>query len=165
MWLQRQLADGDDLSGFDCGVDELNTWLREQARRAHRQRIARIYVWVDEAEQQTVVAYAAVQPTQLTAADLTRGAAGGHSRVPGYLIARLGLHRDLQGHGLGAQLLLGTLEVCVDASAVGGGRIIVVDPIDAAATTFYEKYGFVPTLGTGSRLVMKVATAAVAIGG
>src|SRR5699024_1632330 len=165
MWLQRHLAEDDELSDFDCGVEELNVWLREHARRPHRQRVVRVYVWVDEAEPHTVVAYAAIQPTQVTADDLTRGLGGGHSRVPGYLIARLGLHQELQGQGLGVQLLLGTLEVCVDASAVGGGRIIVIDPIDAATTTFYEKYGFVPTLGAGSRLVMKVATAAAAIGG
>ncbi|WP_338751852.1 GNAT family N-acetyltransferase [Janibacter alittae] len=163
MWLQRQLADDDELSGFDCGVHDLDAWLYRHAHRMHRQGIVRVYVWVNEATPDDVVAYAAIQPTQVVARDLTRGTAGGHSLVPGYLIARLALHRDLQGQGEGAQLLLSALEVCLAAADVGGGRIIVVDPIDETARAFYETFGFTPTKGPGDRLVMKMSTAAAAL--
>lgn len=46
---------------------------------------------------------------------------------------------------------------------VGGGRIIVMDPIDQAARDFYRHHDFVPTKGD-DRLVMKVATAEAALG-
>ena len=61
------------------------------------------------------------------------------------------------------ELLVRSLETCVAAAKVGGGRIIVVDPIDQAARDFYRHHDFVPTKGD-DRLVMKVATAEAALG-
>lgn len=163
MLLHRLLLPDDDVSDFDCGVPSLDRWLVANAARAHGQGIVRVYVWVDEGEPCRVVAYAAVQPTQVASTALSHAQAGGHSTVPGYLIARLALERTLHGDGLGAELLVRMLEVCVDASHIGGGRVVVVDPIDEAATAFYEKFGFTRTKGPGSRLVMKMTTAAAAL--
>ena len=123
----------------------------------------RVYVWVDDAEPDLVVAYTAIQPTQVAARVLSRSQSGGHSTVPGYLIAKLALERTLHGSGLGAELLVRSLEICVAAAKVGGGRIIVVDPIDGAAHDFYRHHDFAPTKDDG-RLVMKVATAEAALG-
>ena len=164
MFVHRLLSPDDDVTGFDCGVASLDTWLHANAARSHQQGVARVHVWVDESEPQRVVAYTAIQPTQLASRHLSRGQAGGHTAVPGYLIARLALDRELHGSGLGAELLIRALEVCVDASMIGGGRIIAVDPIDDAAATFYTKFGFTPTKGPGDRLVMKMSTAAAAVG-
>jgi ribosomal protein S18 acetylase RimI-like enzyme len=83
---------------------------------------------------------------------------GGYSTVPGYLIGRLALHRELQGRGLGTQLLLDALEVIAAAAEHGAGRVIVVDAIDEHAAAFYERHDFMRVRG-GMRLVMKVATA------
>lgn len=63
----------------------------------------------------------------------------------------------------GVELLVRKLQVCVDAAYIGSGRVIVVDPIDDAATEFYGAFGFVPTKGPSSRMVMKVSTAAAAL--
>ena len=164
MWLQRQLTEDDDLSEFRWGVDSLDEWLRDHAARSHAQGITRVHVLVDESNPSVVVGYAAIQPTQVAARGLTRAVAGGHRVVPGYLVARLALHTDLQGQGLGAQLLPGTLELCVNAAAIGGARVIVVDPIDASAADFYMRFGFSPTKGPEGRLVVKVASAAAVIG-
>lgn len=163
MFLFRPLAPDDEVTGFDCGSPPLNSWLTTSAARAHVQDIVRVYVWVDEDAPHRVVAYAAVRPTRIAARSLTRGEAGGHTTVPAYLIARLALHRDLHGRGLGGELLFRMVEVCIDASRIGGGRVIVVDPIDDAATRFYERFGFGPTKGPDARLVMKVSTAEAAL--
>ena len=164
MFVHRLLSPDDDVTGFNSGVASLDHWLTANAARSHRQGVIRVYVWVDESEPQRVVAYTAIQPTRLTSGTLSRMQTGGHTNVPGYLIARLALDHRLHGTGLGAQLLIGTLEVCVDAAHVGGGRVIVVDPIGATAASFYENFGFTPTKGPSGRLVMKVSTAAAAIG-
>lgn len=163
MFVHRLLLPDDDLDRFDCGVTALNDWLTSHAQRAHQQGVVRVYVWVDDAEPDLVVAYTAIQPTQVAARGLSRSQSGGHSTVPGYLIAKLALERTLHGSGLGAELLVRSLEICVAAAKVGGGRIIVVDPIDGAAHDFYRHHDFAPTKDDG-RLVMKVATAEAALG-
>jgi hypothetical protein len=52
----------------------------------------------------------------------------------------------------------------VAASEIGGGRLIVVDAIDDEAQSLYEHYHFVPVRNRERRLVMKVSTAAKALG-
>ena len=163
MLVHRPLLPDDDLERFDCGVVALDDWLASHAQRSHEQGVVRVYVWADEAAPELVIAYVAIQPTQVAASDLSRSQSGGDSTVPGYLIAKLALDRTLQGTGLGAELLVRSLETCVAAAKVGGGRIIVVDPIDEAARDFYLHHDFVPTKADG-RLVMKVATAEAALG-
>lgn len=52
----------------------------------------------------------------------------------------------------------------VAASEIGGGWLVVVDAIDDEAPSFYEHYHFVPVRNRERRLVMKVSTAAKALG-
>ncbi|MGH3968049.1 MAG: GNAT family N-acetyltransferase, partial [Mycobacterium sp.] len=68
------------------------------------------------------------------------------------------------GQGYGEQLLLDALGKAVAASEIGGGRLVVVDAIDDDAQSFYEHYHFVPVRHRERRLVMKVSTAAKALG-
>ncbi|MDR1266429.1 MAG: hypothetical protein LBK42_12955 [Propionibacteriaceae bacterium] len=151
-----RLASWHDLAGFDCGLEALDRWLVDMARRFDAQGVARTYVWTEPGRSR-VVAYYAVAPTQLTRAELPRGAAGGHSVVPGFLLARLALDRSLQGLGLGRQLLVDALETISRAALLSGGRIVVVDPADQRAAGFYAAHDFLPT-GMGDRLYLKTAT-------
>ena len=80
------------------------------------------------------------------------------------MIARLAIDTSLRGQGYGEQLLLDALGKAVAASEIGGGRLIVVDAIDDEAQSFYEHYHFVPVRKRERRLVMKVSTAAKALG-
>lgn len=49
-------------------------------------------------------------------------------------------------------------------SEIGGGRLIMVDAIDAEAQAFYTRYGFIAVKNRERRLVMKVATVEKALG-
>lgn len=160
-----RLEDGHILEGFDCGKQSLNAWLVDDAARSDRNGIAHVYVWTPLGEPK-VCAYFAICPTEVVRKDdgVSRGPAGGYSRIPGYLIARLALDRSLHGSGYGEQLLIDALRKAVAASEIGGGRLIVVDAIDAEAAAFYGRYGFTTVRNREHRLVMKVSTAARALG-
>lgn len=161
-WISRPLDDRHDLSKFRCGVDNLDTWLRTQARRAGHSDTARTYVWTAP-ESRAVVAYYAVAPTQVRREGLSRSMAGGVSVVPAYLLARLALDRSLRDQGLGGQLLRDALELIVVAARHTAGRLIVVDAVDDSAASFYRHYDFQPVTGDPHRLVMKVTTARQAL--
>ncbi|WP_254849342.1 GNAT family N-acetyltransferase [Mycobacterium sp. GA-1841] len=153
------------LEGFDCGKESLNKWLLDDAARANRSRIAHVYVWTP-LEERRVCAYFALCPTEVVRKDdgLSSSLAGGYSRIPGYLIARLALDRSLHRSGYGEQLLVDALGKAVAASEIGGGRLVVVDAVDAEAEAFYVHFGFSPVKNRPGRLVMKVSTAAEALG-
>lgn len=160
-----RLDDDHILEGFDCGKEPLNKWLLDDAVRADNSGIAHVYVWtpVDEPK---VCAYFAICPTEVVRKDdgVSGRLAGGYSRIPGYLIARLALDSSLRGSRYGEQLLVDALGKAVAASEIGGGRLIVVDAIDAEAEAFYVHFGFSPVKNREGRLVMKVSTAAKALG-
>ena len=75
-------------------------------------------------------------------------------RVPGYLIARLALHRELHHQRLGSQLLASALTRAAFAAREIGGRSVVVDAIDDAAAQFYEHHGFPPIAAHPDRLIL-----------
>jgi predicted GNAT family N-acyltransferase len=160
-----RLGDDHTLEGFDCGKESLNTWLVGHARRADSSGVAHVYVWTPVGASK-VCAYFAMCPTEVVRKDdgVSGSMAGGYSRVPGYLIARLAIATTLHGQGYGDQLLLDALGKAVAASEIGAGRLIVVDAIDDEAQSFYEHYHFVPVKNRQRRLVMKVSTAAKALG-
>ena len=73
--------------------------------------------------------------------------------IPCYLIARLALHRDLHGQGLGSHVLADALTKAAVA-ARNVGRLVVVDAIDEAAASFYRHHGFEPIGVDERRLVL-----------
>ncbi len=160
MFESARLTDAHTLEGFDCGKESLNTWLLAHARRADSSGVAHVYVWTP------LSAYFAICPTEVLRNDdgVSGSTAGGYCRIPGYLIARLAIDTSLRVQGYGEQLLLDALGKAVAASEIGGGRIIVVDAIDDEAQSFYEHFHFIPVRNRERRLVMKVSTAAKALG-
>lgn len=115
----------------------------------------RVSVWCDPVSG-TVVGYYAIVPTNVAPEGLTRKVRGGYSGpIPGYLIAKLALSRDLHGGGYGAELLLDALEVVAAAANLGGGRLVVVDAIDEKAFGFYKHCGLTP-IGDSERLFARI---------
>ncbi len=169
-WRSGPLTPHHRTETFDSGRPTLDRWLRESALRAQLQGTAHTCAWTD-GDDPRVRAYYAVAPTEVRRADVSSGLVGGVSRIPAYLLARLALDRDLQGRGLGSQLLLDALEVVVAAADVAGGRLVVVDAIDAAAAAFYRHHDFravdfraVDDGTDDARLYLKIASARRALG-
>jgi predicted N-acetyltransferase YhbS len=112
-----------------------------------------------------VLGYFALAPHLIEREDLRRRVGRGAPRqVPAILLAKLALHTRLQGQGLGRELLIWALSTVVDAARVAGGKVVVVDAIDDAAAAFYEAHDFSTVPHNPRRLVMKLSTAAKALG-
>jgi GNAT superfamily N-acetyltransferase len=154
-WISSRLKPEHDLSGFTCGNEALDLWLKNHAVRADAQDTARTYVW---SQDNSVIAFYSIAPTEIVRAGLPSSAAGGNSVIPAYLLARLALDKSIQGQGYGSQLLLDALEVIVSASRLASGRLIVVDAIDDAAVRFYEHHGF-KLIQKTRRLFIRTASA------
>jgi GNAT superfamily N-acetyltransferase len=157
------LDDRHDLKSFSSGKLELDRWLREHARQATGQG-TRTYVVVDGDDDDAVVGYFAIVPHVLERDEAPRKLGRGSPRqIPSILLAKLALGEHLQGRGLGAELLVRALDTIIDAARVAGGKLVVVDAIDADAEAFYRHHDFQPLPGRADRLVMKLSTAARAL--
>ena len=153
---------GHDVEPFSCGNDALDEWLHRHARTATGQG-TRTYVLVDT--DGAVVGYFALTPHYLNRDEAPpRLARGAPRQIPAILLAKLAVDRSIQGQGLGAELLVRALDTIVDAARRAGGRVVVVDAIDDTAKAFYEHHDFQALPGHDRRLVMKLSTAAHALG-
>ena len=151
-----------DLGGFSCGNDELDEWLRSHADTATGQG-TRTYVLLDGAG--AVVGYFALAPHLIERDQAPRRLArGAPHQIPAILLAKLALHTSLHGQGLGAELLVQALDTVITAARRAGGRVVLVDAIDENAQQFYEHHNFEVLPGRDRRLVMKLSTAAKALG-
>jgi GNAT superfamily N-acetyltransferase len=156
-------AAGHDLHTFDSGHEALNSWLRQHAERATGQG-TRTYLLVEEATS-AVVGYFALAPHLLERDDAPSSVRrGAPRRIPAILLAELALDQNLQGRGLGAELLTHALTTILAAARTAGGRLIVVDAIDENAASFYRAHDFKPSPTDPRRLMMKLSTAAHALG-
>jgi len=157
------LAPRHDLSNFHCGNPSLDRWLHEHARHATGQG-TRTYVLVDQ-DTDEVNGYVAIAPHLLARDELpARLSRGTPARIPAILLAKLALDERLHGQGLGQELLVHALATIVQAARTAGGRIVVVDAIDDRAAQFYLAHDFAPLPADPHRLVMKLSTAAKALG-
>ncbi|MDP9336664.1 MAG: N-acetyltransferase [Actinomycetota bacterium] len=158
------LDDRHDLASFSSGNLELDRWLRDHARQVSAQG-TRTYVVLDDEDHDAVVGYFAIAPHVLDRDDAPRKLARGAPRqIPSILLAKLALSEHLHGQGLGAELLVRALGTIIDAARVAGGKLVVVDAIDADAEAFYRHHDFQPLPNRSVRLVMKLSTAARALG-
>lgn len=157
------LTDLHDFASFDCGNSELTEWLHLHARHAVGQG-TRTYVLVEDGHAE-VLGYFALAPHLVEREELPRRVGRGAPRqVPAILLAKLALDMRRHGQGLGAGLLIWALSTVVHAARVAGGKLVVVDAVDDAAAWFYERHDFLPVPNNWRRLVMKLSTAAKAIG-
>ena len=151
------------LEAFDSGETVLDEWLRSAAVNADRMGTARTFVWVDDDKR--VVAYFSLCPHEIRRDTVPQKLGRGSPTViPSILLARLALHRQLHGRGLGAQLLTDAVSRAVDAVRVAGGRFIVIDALHEHAAGFYRHHGFTPSPANPLRLVMKASDAAESAG-
>jgi ribosomal protein S18 acetylase RimI-like enzyme len=145
------------LGAFRCGKAALDEWLTRHAVASDRMRNSKTHVWTAPDTKQ-VVAYFSFAPHLVIRGSLPRRLGhGAPENVPAILLAKLAIHVDLAGSGLGRHLLVDAFEVCLAAADLIGGRFLVVDAIDEAAACWYERRGFVRIAGM-TRLFLKTST-------
>ncbi len=145
-----------DLTGFQCGDERLDSWLRDHAPASQRADIARTYLVL---EGDTVVAYVSLTTGSIRPESAPKRYSRGmpHHPLPTILIARLAVDRCHQGNRIGSRLLAEALRRAVQASDVVATRLVVVDAIDERAAAFYRRWGFIDVPETPHRLFRKIS--------
>jgi GNAT superfamily N-acetyltransferase len=151
------------LDTFDCGDRELNEWLWFHARAATGQGTRTYLLVADDTDQ--VAGYLAIAPHLVERHEIPKRVGRGAPRqIPAILLAKLAVDRSHHRTGVGRELLIHALELIIEVSRTAGGKIVVVDAIDDEAVRFYQHHDFVRLQGPARRLVMKLSTAAAALG-
>ncbi|MGO9902938.1 MAG: GNAT family N-acetyltransferase [Solirubrobacteraceae bacterium] len=144
-----------ELSGFDCGNEELNRWLIDHALASQKADLARTYLALTET---AIAGYFSLTTGSVRRESAPRRYARGMPRhpIPTILIARLAVDRAHQGQRLGGRLLAEALRLAVAASDNAAARLVVVDAIDDQAAAFYRRHGFIDVPENPRRLFRKM---------
>lgn len=134
----RLLEPGDRLDEFVCRSSEQTGWLRRHARQSAAAGGTKVFV-VTPVGTDDVVAYYAWRMAQLDAesAPPRRRRGAGRYPQPVALLARLGVHTDHEGHGLGAGLLVDVVTRLLDLSDEIGCRGLLIHAESDEARAFY----------------------------
>lgn len=133
-----------DRQGFDCGRPELNDWLRKVARQHQEKGLSKSFVAVRDQEPARICGYYALTLAELDGSLLpAEWAKKLPRRIPGVRLGRLAVDSPFQGKRLGELLLVDALERARRVHEQAGGIGLFVDAIDAAASAYYTRFGFV----------------------
>jgi GNAT superfamily N-acetyltransferase len=164
-WREEPIARRHDRKGFDCGSQELNTYLERYARQNHQSGGAKTFVAVLPADPTQVLGYYSISPGSIEFArvpsELTKKL--GRYEVPVFRLTRLAVSRLLQGRGLGGELLLAAGRRSLAVAAEVGGVALAIDAKDARAARWYKRFGAIGLLDDQLKLILPLSVIADAI--
>ena len=136
--LPELLANHHHLNEFSCRSTEQTDWLRRYARQSAATGTTRVFVVTEHHDNRVVAYYAwcmAQLDTEAAPARMRKGA--GRYPQPVALLARLGVHINHEGVGLGAGMLKDVFARLIEFSDDIGCRGLLVHAESTEARNFY----------------------------
>ncbi len=154
------LARYHDRSRFDCGVSELNSFLKTIARQHGIKGISRTFVLSDQEKPAIIIGYFTLTLCEVRPEHLPGTYAKKYPQheLPAVRLARLAVSLRYQGKSYGGLLLAEAIHRTVLIAEQAGLIGLFVDAKDKRAHTFYEKYGFVSLPGHTLQLFLPLET-------
>lgn len=127
---------------FDCGINELNQFLQQQARQKAVKHISKTYVTCQNSAPTTIIGYHTLTGYSVITPPACREYKNYPHPLNAVKLARLAVDRLYQGQRFGEKLLVDaiyrTVLVAQQISAIG----LFVDPMTPEVIPFYQQYDF-----------------------
>ena len=160
------LARHHDRSTFDCGVSELNSFIKATARQHSDKGISRTFVLTEEEKTAAIIGYFTLTLCEVRAESLPPAYAKKYPLhgLPAVRLARLAVSRKYQGKSYGSLLLAEAIHRTVIVGEQAGLIGLFVDAKDEDAHKFYERYGFISLPGAARQLFLPLETLRLSMG-
>lgn len=159
-WHEEPIAKKHHRDVFDCGEPALNDFLRNHARKSHEAGGAKTFLAISDEDGAAILGFYSLSPASVEYARTPEIVKRKLARydVPVFRLARLAVHRAMQGQGLGGQLLLSAGRRCILAAAEVGGVALLIDAKNDRVAAWYRSYGAVPIDDAPLSLLLPLAT-------
>jgi GNAT superfamily N-acetyltransferase len=139
---------------FRSGQAQVDHWLAANAWQNQQKNLSTTKLLLDTSD--AIAGYYTLATGQVDFGDLPTTLAKRLPRrlLPVAALARLGVHIDRQGQGLGRLLVAQALRDCYEAGKTFAFVAVILDCIDDAAKTFYEQWDFQALPGHPYRLFL-----------
>lgn len=158
----RLISSPSDVQGFTCGHPSMDQWVHKEAYSQQRQ--GNVTTWLCLGDDGKPLAFFSLKmhvltvPNSFSNSQKKRWGVNSDGHAPAFFIAKLGLHVDLHGQGLGHELLREAQQKCVTSAQTVACKVIALDAIDHSLIDFYTKAGFV-RIGEGLRFIRPTSKA------
>jgi len=135
-------------ASFDCGENELNTFIHTKAAKHMATGISRTMLLPTSAPnldgKYGICAFYTIAPSSINREILPKKLLKKlpHYPVPVFLLAQLAVHSEYQEQGLGKITLIKALENLWEVNSHMRAYAIIVDCLNEKAEQFYAKYDF-----------------------
>jgi len=148
-----------DRARFDCGVVELNRYLKRIARQHLEKGISRTFVLVDDSKPTEILGFFTLASCEVKSEILPEEFAKKYPRnVPVTKLARLAVDKRSQYQGLGSHMIMNAMEKVVAVSKNLGFVGFFVDAKDENVSEYYKRFGFIPLPDTPLKLFLPLKT-------
>jgi GNAT superfamily N-acetyltransferase len=148
-------------AAFNCGVPELDNYLKVQATQDQKRNVSQPYVLTDEAG--TIYGYYTLSSGSVNLEQLPETARKGlphYPQMPVILLGRLATDQRFQGQGIGASLLADALKRSYEVSQSIGALAVVIQAKNDQAASFYRKHEFISSQTDPHVLMLPMKTIA-----
>jgi len=148
-----------DRARFDCGVVELNHYLKRIARQHLEKGISRTFVLVDDSKPSEILGLFTLAACEVKSEILPEEFTKKYPRkVPVTKLARLAVDKRSQYQGLGSHMIMNAMEKVVAVSKNLGFVGFFVDAKDRNISEYYKRFGFIPLPDAPLKLFLPLQT-------
>lgn len=143
-WIVEPLLPHHEREAFECGVESLNVFLRQQAGQNAKKDFSRTFVAIPEAGSPDIIGYYTLAMSSLSFEELPKEKHLPRYPVPIAHLGRLAVDLRYRGRRIGEYLLFHALLRVQTLSEEIGVFAVEVRALDEAVSRFYVRYGFTP---------------------
>ncbi len=145
--------------GFDCGENDLNSFLKNLARQNLQKGLSRTFVLVDEKIPEEILGFYTLSIFEVTARKLPAKFSKKYKgQLPAVKLARLAVAIGKQNHGLGKHMIINAIKKVITISENAGIMGFFVDAKNVSVKEYYQKFGFIPLPEHPLELFLPIAT-------
>ena len=148
------------MAEFNCGDRDLNDFLQRSARKSHENGGAKTFLAIDDADASAIIGFYSLSPAVIAyerTPEVGKPGLDPHE-VPVFRLEYLAINTNMQGQGLGGQLLLAAGRRCLCVAVLAGGVALLLDVKNERAARWYASYGAVPFLDAPLSLLLPFRT-------
>ena len=151
----EKLKRSHEVDKFTCGQPELDRFLIRHALQAQQVNSSQTYVGLGG---EAVTGYYTIVAGEVRHEDAPERVAKGMPRhpIPLLVLARLAVHLEWEGRGVGSGLLLDALGRTLQVADSVGVLALAVHAKDETAAAFYQHFGFIPSPTDNRHLFMLI---------
>ncbi len=159
------LSRAHDRTAFDCGVAELNAFLKATARQHGEKGLSRTFALIDSDKPTVILGFFTLTLCEIIAEHLPSSYLAIYPKhsLPAVRLARLAVSLRHQGKGYGALLVAEAVHRTILIADHAGSIGLFVDAKDNRAREFYKHYGFISLPGQNKTLFLPLKTLRTAI--